>query len=290
MAVYRHTYQPYEGVLAPAWSRFLILPRYAYEDLFRSKLFATFFVLCFIAPLAMATVIYLRHNATVLSAFKIPVADLFPINEKFFLGFMVFQGQLAFWMTAFVGPGLISPDLVNNALPLYLSRPFTRAEYVASKLLVLAGLLSLMTWVPGLLLFLLQSNLEGGGWMAAHARIASAIFFGFWIWIGMISLLALALSAWVRWRPVAGALLFGVFFGAAAFGVAINRVIFDGEADWGHLINLGELIKVIWTWLFFGEQAETSIPAWSAGLSLAGIGGLCLLLLGRKLRAYEVVR
>src|SRR5262249_57308853 len=120
MAVYKHTYQRYEGPLMPSWSRLLIIPRYAYRDLFRSKFFSVFFVLCLLGPLGAAALIYLRHNAMVLSAFKIPVAELFPIDGKFFLGFLLFQGQLAFLLTAFVGPGLISPDLVNNALPLYL--------------------------------------------------------------------------------------------------------------------------------------------------------------------------
>jgi hypothetical protein len=38
--------------------------------------------------------------------------------------------MLALFLAAFIGPGLISPDLHNNALSLYLARPFSRAEYV----------------------------------------------------------------------------------------------------------------------------------------------------------------
>ena len=49
-----------------------------------------------------------------------------------------------------VGPVLVSPDLVNNALPLYFSRPFSRAEYVLGKVSVLALLLSLVGGVMGL--------------------------------------------------------------------------------------------------------------------------------------------
>ena len=54
-----------------------------------------------------------------------------------------------FFLAAFVGPGLISPDLSHNGLPLYLARPFSRAEYVLGKMSVLVGLMSLMTWIPG---------------------------------------------------------------------------------------------------------------------------------------------
>ena len=51
----------------------------------------------------------------------------------------------------------MSPDLRNNGLPLYLSRPFSRTEYVLGKMSVLLILLSAITWVPGLLLFLFQA-------------------------------------------------------------------------------------------------------------------------------------
>ena len=52
MAVYEHLYGAYEGVSHSAWSRFLVIPRYALRDVFKSKLFTTIFILCFIYPLA----------------------------------------------------------------------------------------------------------------------------------------------------------------------------------------------------------------------------------------------
>src|SRR6478752_805599 len=76
-----------------------------------------------------------------------------------------------------------SSALANNALALYLARPFSRTEYVIGKMSVLLILLSLMTWVPGLLLFLLQGYLEGWPWMYDNVRFAAGIFFGAWIWI-----------------------------------------------------------------------------------------------------------
>ena len=57
--------------------------------------------------------------------------------------FLSVQGVFAFLLTAYAGPGLISPDLSNNALPLYLCRPISRTEYVLSKMAVLFIPLSL---------------------------------------------------------------------------------------------------------------------------------------------------
>ena len=63
-------------------------------------------------------------------------------KPDFFFAILTFQGSLAFLLTAWVAPVLVSPDLVNGALPLYLSRPFTRVEYVLGKATVLVTLLS----------------------------------------------------------------------------------------------------------------------------------------------------
>src|SRR5205807_10578886 len=53
---------------------------------------------------------------------------------------------------------------LHDALPIFLSRPFSRPEYVLGKCAVIALLLSVVTWVPGLILFSLQAGLAEGGW------------------------------------------------------------------------------------------------------------------------------
>src|ERR671917_226038 len=212
MAVFENSYRQYEGRLTPEWSRFLVLPRYALRDVFGSKFFTAVFCLCFIYPLIAAILIYLHHNTNAVALMQIDVRELLPINATFFQYFVEVQGWLAFILTVLVGPVLVSRDLANNALPLYLCRPFSRAEYVLGKMTVLIVLLSLVTWVPGLLLFLLQAYLEGARWIVSNSWMAGAIFVGSMTWIVLLSLLALALSAWVRWRVVAGGALLRVFF------------------------------------------------------------------------------
>jgi len=54
-----------------------------------------------------------------------------------------------------VGPELISQDLRFNALPLYLSRPLRRIDYLAGKLGVIATFLGLVLIVPSLLAYAL---------------------------------------------------------------------------------------------------------------------------------------
>jgi ABC-2 type transport system permease protein len=288
MAVYKRSYHGYSGPVTSEWSRFAIIPRYAYRSLFRSKIMTAFFVICFVPPLVFLFLIYVANNiGSFARVFGVTGATSpFAVDGEFFASYLGIQAGLSFVLTAFVGPGLISGDLANRALPLYLSRPFSRAEYVIGKMSVLLILLSLITWVPGLILFGAQGVMGGQVWLGRNLWVAWAVFAGSWIWILVISLLALALSAWVKWRIAAGALLLAVFFVAAGFGEAINAVL---EVHWGRLINLMYLFATVWNRLF--RTRETfEISEASAWLMLGLICAACLALLNRKLRAFEVVK
>jgi hypothetical protein len=67
MAVYKKTYRPYEGELTPAWSRFLVIPRYAFEELHRQALLPSSSSPASCIPLICALIIYVQHNASALS-------------------------------------------------------------------------------------------------------------------------------------------------------------------------------------------------------------------------------
>jgi len=290
MAVYERTYRPYAGSLTPEWSRFLILPRYAYREVFQKKLFVAFLVTCFVWPLLLAVLIYLPHNVSFLKLVSEQMGGQgigISFNAGFFLrGFMVPQGILAFLMAFVIGPALISSDLRNNALPLYFSRPFARWEYVLGKTLVLVNLLSLITWVPGVLLFLLQAYLVGDGWLFDNFRIGVAIFLSSWIYIVLLCLVSLALSAYVKWKPLARLGMFGVFVVAAGLSQILNFAL---RTDWGSVINLADMMRVVWSSLF-GVRFWANVPVAAAWASLLFACSLCILLLARKVRAYEIVK
>jgi ABC-2 type transport system permease protein len=301
MAVYKKTYRPYDGRMTGGFARFLVIPRYAYEDMRKSRFLTIFFLASFIYPLIAALLIYVQHNVSALGLLGVQGANrLITINATFFLNFLGWQSMLALFLASFVGPGQVSPDLANNALSLYLARPFSRAEYVIGKMTVLLTLMSLMTWVPGLFLFWLQAYLEDGWkWMHDNFGFAIGMFFGSWVWLIILALLALALSAWVKWRPAAGALMFGVFFVAAGFGVALNGV---QRTRWGHLLNISALIGSVWVQLFGADPAVNhggvffsmpegqELPLWCCWTSLIVLCLACLYMLTRKIRGAEVVR
>jgi ABC-2 type transport system permease protein len=289
MAVYEHTYKPYEGKLTPAWSRFLVLPRYVYQDLFKYKLFTALFVVCYVPPLIYAALIYLRHNTAALALFGISNVDIvkaLPIGGWFFYSFMSIQTGLAFIFTVIIGPVLISRDLANNALPLYLSRPFSRFEYIIGKMSVLLILLSLITWIPGLLLFFFNSYLEGGGWMARNWRLANAIFTLSFSWLVILSLLSMAFSAWIKWRTAASAALFAILIIPTPIGFAIEEMFHSNK---GHMLNLGIAFNGLAKSLFQLDGMEIPLSAGESWFVFAVYAAICLLMLSRRVRAYEVM-
>src|SRR5689334_11275295 len=117
MAVYKKTYRPYEGNLTGRVGRFLVIPRYAFEDLNRSRFLTIFFLASFIYPLISALIIYVRHNASVLTLLGAQGTDrLISINVTFFMSLLGWQSMLALFLASFIGPGQVSPDLANDAL------------------------------------------------------------------------------------------------------------------------------------------------------------------------------
>ena len=65
------------------------------------------------------------------------------------------------------------------------------------------GMLSIVTWIPGLILFGLQVGLAGGSWFRANWTLGAGMVVGFFIWLLILSLVAMASSAYVKWRVVA---------------------------------------------------------------------------------------
>ena len=294
MAVYRRAYRPYGGPLTPERSRFLAVTRYALAELSESKVLMGFVVLCMFPFLIEAAGIYIANSGAARVLLRIS-GEPDPMNAEFFGVALTIQGGLAVMLSAWVAPVLVSPDLVNGALPLYLSRPLSRAEYVLGKAAALATLLSLVTWVPVITLFVLQAGLAPAEWAFANLRMAWAILVGAWIWIAVLTLLGLALSAWIRWRLVASASLFAVFFIGAAFGEVWSEVL---TTPWGRLTNLGYMMAVVLVQLFgtLPSQANSremrafmELPLWAAAAGLLAVCAVSLWMLDRRLRAREVV-
>ena len=290
MAVYKRTYKAYRGALTPAWSRFTVLSRYGFSTLFQSRPFTAYTVLCFVPFLGGLAFIYLVNNASVQTLLNVQFGRTPLINNSWFLTFLSFEAFMSFVLTAWGAPGMISRDFANHSVQLYLSRPLSRVEYLVGKVSVMVALLSCTTWIPALILFLVQAELHGHGWGWENLWIAGSIFVAGMLWISLVSLLAMALAVWVRWRIAATALMLGIFFVLPGFGAVVNAIL---RTNWGLLLNLSYVFGTVWTHLFrirVEGPGLNLLPLWSAWGSILSVCAISIWLLHRRLKAREVER
>src|SRR5271163_2600940 len=294
MAVYKRRYNSYTGSLTPAWSRFFVLTRFAFADLFKSRFFVLLLIFCIIPCLFFAAFIFVANNKTLQLFMQLRDMNFFVIENKYFVVVLSGQAWAAFLLNCWVGPVLVSGDLTNGALPLFLSRPFSRADYVLGKLAVLALLLSAVTWVPCLLLFALQSGLARNGWIWSHLWMVIPIVLCSAIWILMLSFISLAVSAWVKLRIVATGVIFVAFFVPMGLGEMFNAIM---GTYWGHLLNFSLLFQLILS-NGFREQSESinsiygrsEVPVPAAWIMMILVCIFSLFILNVRLRARETVR
>lgn len=287
MAVYKRSYQAYAGPVNPTRWRWLVLTRYSLGEVFASRVTTLLFIICMIPTLIWAVTIYLANNEA-LQALVGLRNSAFSIGNRFFLTILEVQGWMALFLTAWIGPAMISPDLTNGALPLFLSRPISRAEYVAGKFLVLIIILSAVTWAPCLLLFGIQAEVAKGPWLGPNLYIATGMVVGAILWITLLSLLALATSAWVRWRIVATGLTVAIVLIPSGFGAVISAVL---RTKWGLLLNVPYLVTRLWSSLLrTGQLMFNDIPPVAAWVVLLGVCGASLALLSKRVKARQVVR
>ena len=293
MSVFKRNYRPYIGQPTSRATRFGVLMRYSVADVWSSRITVVLFVLCQIPTLIMAAAIYIMNNDTVklLIAAQGGGTPNFTINERYF--FVALQGQcwLALVLTAWIGPRLVAVDLSNNALPTILSHPISRLEYVLAKFAVMASFISAVTWVPVLLLFSMQSYLSPTTWAFTHLHIAYGALVGCFIWIILLSLVALAVSSWVRWRIVATAMVFATIFVPAGMGGVFNQVM---RTNWGTLINIPSMMFTLWYRLLHVDlprfSTRNDLPTFAMLVALTAICSACAFALNARIRAREVVR
>ena len=286
MAVFERNYKRWDGELTPRATRFLVLPRYLFRDVFKSRLLTFFYAACFLFPVGCLAYIYVIHSAKFLEFFPdLRVQEMFKVDGDFLSRFVAVQNGLAFFLALFIGPGLISRDLANNGLPLYLSRPFSRTEYVVGKLTVLAVMLSTITWMAAALVISAQIGFEGLSWLSQNSSLALGVFAVSWLWILLLCLLALSVSAWVRWKPIAGFVMLFILLGGKFFGTMVNFLF---KTELGSLFDIAHLMAVLRA-NFLGTEPPSEISPVTATVAICGFIGFFLFLLNRKIRAYEVM-
>src|SRR5207247_2339727 len=131
------------------------------------------------------------------------------------------QDMFVFFITVYAGAGLLAKDRRANALQIYLSKPLSRAEYILGKLAILMTFLLLITWVPAIVLLIVQVMFSGNfTFFRNNIFLFPAITLFSFIYVVMVSASMLALSSLSNSSRYVGILYTAlVFFTKALYGV-----------------------------------------------------------------------
>jgi ABC-2 type transport system permease protein len=213
-------------------------------------------------------------------------SPLLAVSEGTFHEFLNQQRAFVFFITIYAGSGLIANDKQANALQIYLSKPITRVDYIAGKLMSLAILLIAVTWLPAMLLVVLQVLFSGSfEFVAAHPGLIPAITAVSFLQVLLATLLILALSSLSRSRRFVAILYAALVLFAAAFDRAVRAAT---GSPMSVLVSPQNTLAVITDWLFGAPQDDT-VPIYVAVIALTIMLGICVWILERRVRAVEAV-
>src|SRR3954470_9525068 len=212
--------------------------------------------------------------------------ELIAVKADTFRQFLDQQQTFVFFVTVYVGAGLIANDRRANALQIYLAKPLTRAEYIFGKLSILMAFLALITWVPALVLLIVQIAFAGNfTFFANNMYLFPAITVFSFLDIVLAASTMLALSSLSKSSRYVAILYAAVlFFTQAIYGV-LYAVTRSSGFSWlsfpANLSQIGDLI--------FRQSSKYDTPWPFALLAIVGVVALSGLVLERRVRGVEVV-
>ena len=220
------------------------------------------------------------------AAANLPQAAFLAPTPETFRQFLDQQQIFVFFVTVYVGAGLIANDRRANALQIYLSKPLTRSEYVFGKLAILMTFLLIVTWLPAIVLLIVQLAFAGNfTFLRNNIFLFPAITVFAFIQVTLVATAMLALSSLSNSSRYVGILYSAViFFTQAIYGVlfAVTRsTSFSWVSFPANLAQIGDVI--------FRLPPKYETPWLVSALVIAGVIAASGLVLERRVRGVEIV-
>jgi ABC-2 type transport system permease protein len=278
MPIHDQGYRRYGGSKAPLGQGWTIIARAGIRTMLAKRVFLGLLLLSWFPFFVRAVQFYAAAN--------LPQAELLKPSAETFRQFLDQQATFVFFVTVYVGAGLIANDRRANALQIYLSKPLTRAEYVFGKLAILATFLLLITWVPAMVLLVVQISFAGNvTFLKNNLYLFPAITVFSFVEVTLVASTMLALSSLSRSSRYVGILYTAVlFFSSAMYGVlyAITR---SSALSWvSFTANLEQIGNLIF------RQAPKYDTPWPVSLLMIVIMiAVSGVILERRVRGVEVV-
>jgi ABC-2 type transport system permease protein len=278
MPIHDQGYRRYRGEKTRTGTAWLVIARAGIRTFFAKRAFLGLLLVAWFPFFVRAVQIYASAN--------LPQAAFLSPTPETFRQFLDQQGIFVFFITVYVGAGLIANDRRANALQIYLSKPLTRAEYIFGKLAILMTFLTLVTWLPAIVLLIVQISFAGNfTFLRNNLFLFPAITVFSFLYVSMVSTAMLALSSLSNSSRYVGILYAAVlFFTQAIYGVmyAVTR---STALSWisfsANLTQIGDLI--------FRQPLKYDTPWPVSLLMVVALIAVSALVLERRVRGVEVV-
>jgi ABC-2 type transport system permease protein len=205
MPIHDQGYRRYGGGKDARGQAWLVIARAGIRTMVARRLFLALLLVSWVRFLYECIRVYLTTNFGQFSVLA--------TTAQTFREFLEFQEVWVFFITIYVGAGLISNDRRANALQIYLSKPLTRFEYVAGKAATLAVFLLGVTWVPAMLLLVIQGLFAGSfAFIREHLFLLPAITVYAFLQVMLATFAMLALSSMSKSARFVGIMYAGLIF------------------------------------------------------------------------------
>ncbi len=281
MPIHDQGYRRYGGLKARTGTGWTVIARAGIRTFVTKRAFLGLLLISWFPFFVRAVQFYAAANLT-----TIPQASLLAPSADTFRQFLEQQQTFVFFVTVYVGAGLIANDRRANALQIYLSKPLTRSEYVFGKLVILMSFLALVTWLPAIVLLIVQIAFAGNfTFFRNNVFLFPAITVFAFIEVVLASSTMLALSSLSKSsRYVAILYAAVIFFTQAVYGViyAVTRsTAFSWLSFSANLAQIGDVI--------FRQPLKYETPWPVSLLMIVALVGLSGVILERRVRGIEVV-
>jgi ABC-type transport system involved in multi-copper enzyme maturation permease subunit len=278
MPIHDQGYRRYGGTRAAVGQAWQVIARAGIQSIISKRAFIALMLFAWAPFLVRAVQIYISANFQ-------QAAFLAPKGETF-REFLDQQGVFVFFVTIWVGAGLIANDRRANALQLYLSKPLTAAEYVAGKMAILFVFLVFVTWAPAMGLLILQTIFAGSfTFIRNNAYLVPAITLFSITQVLLASTTMLALSSLSKSSRFVGIMYAGLMFFTAALFQALRGITGSSAFAW---MSPGDALEQVGDTIFRLPPRYDLSPA-LAGLTVVVLVVGSLVVLARRVKGVEIV-
>lgn len=278
MPIHDQGYRRYAGARAAAGRAWQVIAGAGIRSVVTKRAFIALMLFAWTPFVVRAVQIYVSANFQ-------QAAFLAPKGETF-REFLETQDIFVFFVTIWVGAGLIANDRRANALQLYLSKPLSAAEYVVGKLAILFVFLIFVTWAPAMGLLLVQAIFAGSfTFIRNNAYLLPAITLFSLAQVLLASTTMLALSSLSKSSRFVGVMYAGLMFFTAALFQALRGITRTTAFAWispnDALEQLGDVI--------FRLEPRYELSPTAAGLTVVALIAVSGFILARRVKGVEIV-